>query len=74
MRHYNTIFSQVLNLIPRHQFETIVKRHKADRYVKYFSCWQQFITLLFAQIRAKDSLVSIKNQIKDIENKYMPGS
>jgi hypothetical protein len=70
MRHYNTIFSQVLNLIPRHQFETIVKRHKADRYVKYFSCWQQFITLLFAQIRSKDSLRDIETSLRTHTNKW----
>lgn len=67
MRHYNTIFSQILNLIPRHQFETIVKKHKADRYVKYFSCWQQLITLVFAQIRSKDSLRDIKPLLEPIQ-------
>jgi len=70
MRHYNTIFSQVLDLIPRHQFETIVKRHNADRYVKYFSCWQQFITLLFAQIRSKDSLRDIETSLRTHTNKW----
>ena len=38
MSHYNTIFNQILHLIPRHQFEGIVKRYEADRYVKYFNC------------------------------------
>jgi len=70
MRHYNTIFSQVLNLIPRHQFETIVKRHKADRYVKYFTCWQQFITLVFAQIRSKDSLRDIETSLRTHTNRW----
>jgi len=38
MSYYNTIFNQILHLIPRHQFEGIVKRYEADRYVKYFNC------------------------------------
>jgi hypothetical protein len=70
MRHYNTIFSQVLNLIPRHQFETIVKKHNADRYVKYFSCWQQLITLVFAQIRSKDSLRDIETSLRTHTNRW----
>jgi hypothetical protein len=49
----------MLHLIPRHKFENIVERYKGDRYVKYFTSWQQFITLLYAQIRGKDSLRDI---------------
>jgi len=59
MTYYNTIYNQVLHLIPRHKFENIVERYKGDHYVKYFTSWQQFITLLYAQIRGKDSLRDI---------------
>jgi hypothetical protein len=68
--HYNTIFNQVLHLIPRHQFEGIVKKYEADRYVKYFSCWQQFISLLYAQIRGKDSLRDIVTSLRTQSNKW----
>ncbi|NOX08661.1 MAG: DUF4372 domain-containing protein [Gammaproteobacteria bacterium] len=27
MSHYNTAFSQLLKLIPRHEFETLAKQH-----------------------------------------------
>jgi len=60
MSHYNTIFNQLLHLIPRHQFESIVNKYEGDRYVKYFSSWQQFTSLLYAQIRGKDSLRDIE--------------
>ena len=29
MSHFNTGYNQLLQLIPRHQFETLVKRHEA---------------------------------------------
>ena len=70
MSHYNTIFNQILHLIPRHQFEGIVKKYEADRYVKYFSCWQQFISLLFAQMRGKDSLREIETSLRTQSNKW----
>lgn len=59
MSHFNTIYNQLLHLIPRHQFENLVKRYDGDRYVKYYTCWQQLMTLLYAQIRGKDSLRDI---------------
>lgn len=63
MSHFNTIYNQLLHLIPRHQFETLVKQYKGDHYVKYFTCWQQFVTLLYAQIRKKDSLRDITTSL-----------
>ena len=60
MSHYNTILNQVLQLIPRHQFETIVKHRSGDRYVKRFDCWNQLTTLLYAQASGKDSLREIE--------------
>ena len=59
MAHSNTILKQMLNLIPRHQFETIVKNHSGNRYVKRFNCWNQLTTLLYAQASGKDSLRDI---------------
>jgi hypothetical protein len=37
MPHYNTVMNQLLNLIPRHEFDRIVREHQADRNVKKFS-------------------------------------
>jgi len=64
MSHFNTIYNQLLHLIPRHQFESLVKRYNGDYYVKYFTCWQQLITLLYAQIKYKDSLRDIETSLK----------
>ena len=59
MGHANTVFNQLLQLIPRHDFEKLVREHKGDRYVKKFTCWKQFITLFYAQIKGRDSLRDI---------------
>ncbi|HID43396.1 MAG TPA: IS4 family transposase [Archaeoglobaceae archaeon] len=64
MSHLNTIYNQLLHLMPRHHFENLVKRYKGDHYVKYFTCWQQFMSLLYAQVRGKDSLRDIETSLK----------
>lgn len=63
MAHYNTLFHQLLQLVPRHHFDTIVNNLRGNRYVKYFSCWNQFATLLYAQVSGKDSLRDIVNSM-----------
>lgn len=60
MSHINTIFSQLFHFIPRHDFEKLVNRYSGDYYTKYFTSWQHFITLLFSQIRQKDSIRDIR--------------
>ena len=69
MAHYNTIMNQLLTLIPRHQFETLVKSHSGDRYVKHFNCWNQFTVMLYAQASSKDSLRDIQNGLTAQQNK-----
>ena len=60
MSYYSTILNQVLQIIPRHQFETLVRSHNGDRYVKRFDCWNQLTTLLYAQASGKESLREIE--------------
>lgn len=73
MAHSNTILKQMLNLIPRHQFETIVKNNTGNRYVKRFNCWNQLTTLLYAQASGKDSLREIEQglQVQDSKRYHL---
>lgn len=69
MSHDNTIFNQLLHLIPRHEFQQLVNHYDSDRYVKRFTSWQQFITLMYAQIRGKDSLRDIETSLTASQSK-----
>lgn len=60
MPHYNTVLHDLLDLIPRHQFDRAVAGLDGDRYVKRFSTWNQFTVLLYAQASGKDSLREIE--------------
>jgi len=64
MAHSNTLISDLLKFIPRHDFESIVRKHSGDRYVKHFDCWQQLITLLVAQASNHASLREIEQSME----------
>ncbi len=53
MAHCNMIFSQILKLIPRHEFETLANEHHSGRVFRTSSRWSQFVTLGMAG-RAKE--------------------
>lgn len=59
MRKLETIFGELLKLVPRYQFEKAVKQYQGDRYVKSYTTWHQYITILFSQIKQKDSIRDI---------------
>ena len=50
------IFSQIIGLISHKQFQTIVDRHFGDYKVKDFSCWKQFLCMVFGQITHRESI------------------
>jgi len=55
-----TVFSQLLDFIPTYQFQLCVDRYQGNRYVKGFSCWDQFLCLAFAQLTYRRSLRAIE--------------
>ena len=60
MNKVYTIFSELLKLCPRYQFDKAVEQYNGDRYVKTFTTWQQFMAILYSQITQKDSLRDIE--------------
>ena len=54
-----SIFSQVLKLFPRGDFEKAVKEHKAERHARGFTSWGQFMAMLFCQLGRAHSLREI---------------
>lgn len=63
MSHYNTIFSQILKFVPRHEFETLAKEHHSGRSFRTASRWSQFVTLAMAQLAGRKSLRDIVENI-----------
>jgi hypothetical protein len=63
MAKVNTILLELLKLFPRYEFEKLEDRYNGNYYTKYYSGWQQLITLLFAQAGGKDSLREIETSL-----------
>ncbi len=59
MAHCNTIFSQLLKLVPRHEFEGLAKQHHSGRCFRTASRWSQFVMLTMAQLSGRISLRDI---------------
>ena len=63
LSHHNTVFSQILKLIPRHEFETLAKQHHTGRSFRTASRWSQFVTMAMAQLSGRNSLRDIVENI-----------
>ena len=56
MRHQNTVFHDVLKLIPWDKFDSLVEHHETDRLVRKLTTRHQFIALLYGQLAGASSL------------------
>lgn len=54
-----SLFSQMLNLIDRRDFDAAVIRTGAEQRSKGFSCWDQFVAMSFCQLAQAQSLREI---------------
>jgi hypothetical protein len=50
------VFSQIIGLVSSTSFETLVKRHKGNYKTKGFSCWKQYLCMVFGQLTHRESL------------------
>lgn len=69
MRQFNSMFSQLLSLFPRSEFEKAVRAHRADRAAKGFDCWTLFVAMLFCQLGRAHSLREICGGLASVEGK-----
>ena len=45
-----TVFSQLISFLPDREFRRCVARYDGDRGSRSFSCWDQFLSMSFAQL------------------------
>jgi putative transposase len=59
LSHHNTVFAQLLKLIPRHEFETLSQAHHRGQKLRKINRWSQFVALATAQLSGRNSLRDI---------------
>lgn len=66
-----SIFSQLLQLFPRVEFQRAVNETGAERRAKGFTCWQQFVAMLFCQLGRAQSLREICGGLASCEGRLV---
>jgi IS4 transposase len=69
MNWFCSIFSQLLQLFSRVEFQQAVKETKAERHARGFTCWGQFVAMLFCQLGRAHSLREITGGLRSCEGK-----
>ncbi len=69
MNRFSSIFSQLLQLFPRVEFQHLVTITHAERKAKGFCCWDQFVSMLFCQLGRAHSLREITGGLQSCEGK-----
>lgn len=69
MAHNNTIFAQLLKLVPRHEFEALAKTHHEGRQLRKTSRWSQFVALCLGQLAGRHSLRDIESNMSAQSNR-----
>jgi hypothetical protein len=65
------MFSQLLQLFPRWEFQKLVKETRSERHARGFSSWTQFVSMLFCQLGRAHSLREISGGLRSCEGKLI---
>jgi hypothetical protein len=68
-KRFCSIFSQLLQVFPRTEFQRAVKETGAERHAKGFTCWQQFTAMLFCHLGQAHSLREICGGLASCEGR-----
>lgn len=55
------VFSQLVDFLPRYEFNKCVQYYNGNRHVRKFLCWDQFLAMMFGQLSCRGSLRDIIN-------------
>jgi len=63
------VFSQIMSLLPKHEFNKCVRRYQSNYKPKKFSCLDQFLCMAFAQLTYRESLRDIQACLRAMQAK-----
>jgi len=55
-----TVFAQLISILSHNEFNRCVARYQGNKSVRSFSCWDQLLTMIFAQLTYRESLRDIE--------------
>jgi len=63
------VFAQLLDFLPRHDFDKCVRRYRGNYRTRDFSCRDQFLAMAFAQLTYRESLRDIETCLRSVQTK-----
>jgi hypothetical protein len=63
------VFAQLMEFLPRHEFDACVRRYRGDRRQRGFSCHDQWLCLAFGQLTFRESLRDIETCLRALDAK-----
>jgi hypothetical protein len=63
------VFAQLMDFLPRHEFNKCVKRYKGNYRINSFSCRDQFLCMAFAQLTFRESLRDVETCLRAVRPK-----
>lgn len=69
MNSGKTIFAQLMDFLPVYEFRRCVEQYHGNYKIKSFSCWDQFLSMAFAQLTYLESLRDIEACLRSAQRK-----
>jgi len=69
MNQGKTIFSQIMDFLPKHKFRQCVNRYGGNYHVRSFTCFDQYLCMAFAQLTYRESLRDIECCLRAMREK-----
>jgi hypothetical protein len=63
------VFAQLLDVLPKYEFDVCVRRYRGNARVRRFSCFDQFLCMVFAQLTYRESLRDIETCLRALQPK-----
>jgi Domain of unknown function (DUF4372)/Transposase DDE domain len=63
------VFAQLMDVLPRHDFNACVRRYRGDYRARGFTCRDHFLCMAFAQLTFRESLRDIETCLRSVQPK-----
>ena len=69
MQTGRSVLAQLMDFVPKHEFDKCVQRYGGDKRVRSLSCYSQFLAMCFAQLTGRESLRDIETCLRAVGRK-----
>ena len=70
MNNGKYVFAQIASFLPSRIFDKCVLKYEGNKWIKHFSCWNQFMCMMFGQLSGRESLRDLLITVGAHSNKY----